>query len=157
MAKKRYTYFSQPGKRLTNLDSIPDTSETEPENQPSSISRQDEYDEHVKVSPPFKGDHRNRAITWADLGYTYKVVAIVGGLFLAVGAPTIWFASKMSTKVDNIETAVHEIKQTTESLTSATIRNTSKIENIEKFLSTLDSRANSNNPAVQGQSQHLAK
>ncbi len=130
--RRRSDYAFMPKKKQINLDNL-DTSGTVNE-KTVSATQGFEYDDIVKVPPPFKGDKGNQAITWSELSYTWKVVCIIGSLFMVIGVPSIWFVSKIESKVENIENNVSDIKQTTQELTKTTIINASKIESIERFL-----------------------
>lgn len=148
MAKRRnIQYSARPPKKQVDLD-FQETSDTGTER--ASASKRDEYDDFVKVPPPFKGDDQNGAITWSDLSYTWRVITVVAGIFLTVGVPSIWFASKMDSKVGNIENEVSEIKQTTKNLTETSIKNSSKIEVIEKSLDRI-----TNNQGMPNQALHM--
>ena len=144
MAKKRRSYTSRYLKKQYDLDSVADTSETGSERTTTGSKRGDEYDEYVKIPPPFKGEKSSRPITWSELSYIYKVIAVLVSLFLTIGVPSIWFASKMDTNVKNIENDVREVKQTTRNLVETTIKNTSKIDNVEKSLLNLTQQVENN-------------
>lgn len=138
MVKHKKRFIARPRQKLIDLDRQ-DTSETGNVDSGSS-KRSDGDPEYVKV-PLFKGDSGDRAITWGDLSYTWKVTVLICSLFAAIGIPTIYFASDIVIRVGNIENDVREIKQITKNLTETTIKNSSKIENLEKNFDSISGAA----------------
>ena len=64
----------------------------------------------------------------------YKIIAISCGIIVTVVVPSIWFASGLNTKVTNLKEDVIEIKQTTKDMVETSIKNTNRLNHIEKDL-----------------------
>lgn len=117
-----------------DLDNVPDTSGTVFDDQNSRKKKDEYYDSSVTVPPPFKDEKKDKFVSWSDISRTYKIIAICFGIFVSVGAPTIWFASGLHTDVEVLKKDVTEIKNNTQKLTEISINNSNKIEILKKDL-----------------------
>jgi len=140
--KKQIRY--QQGKQKLDLDNITDTSETASDDQKSTIRRRDPYDEFVEVPPPFKAEKEPRFITWSEISLTYKIIAIACAIFITVGVPSVWFASRLDTNVENLKENVVEIKQTTKQLVETSIYNSNRVSSLEKDVSNINKQVDKN-------------
>ena len=134
MAKQR-RYNPQYNKRKQlNLEEVSDTSETLDNKFSYGSSRKDAYEKVDEVPPPFEGERSQKFITWSDISLTYRIIAIACGIILTVVVPSIWFASGLNTKVTNLKEDVTEIKQATKNIVETSIKNTNRLNHIEKDL-----------------------
>ena len=54
--------------------------------------------------------------------------------------PSVWYASRVETNINTIQLDIHEIKNTTKELTKTTIKNTDRLDHIEKSVHYLTQR-----------------
>lgn len=134
MAKKIRYNPQHNKKRKLNLDEILDTSETLDSKFGYRSSKKDTYEKFDEAPPPFEGERSQRFITWSDISLTYRIIAIACGFIVTVVVPSIWFASGLNTKVTNLKEDVTEIKQATKNIVETSIKNTNRLNHIEKDL-----------------------
>ena len=142
MARKRHKFPSRPPRKQYNLDGISDTSETSASESSEPNKTQNEYDEFYKVPPPFKGKEGegSKPITWNDLKFSSKIFAIIFAFFVMIVIPSVWYASRVETNINTIQSDILEIKKTTKELTKTTIKNTDRLDHIEKSVHYLTHR-----------------
>lgn len=93
------------------------------------------YKREEDVEPPFIGEGGHRFISRQEFGLAYKVTAIICGLFLTVGVPLVWFASRMDSRVEVVQEEVKSLKARTDELNSRSIEHDLKLEGLEKLTS----------------------
>lgn len=96
-------------------------------------------DSYKPVEPPFKNPEVKNVITWSELKNIGKILAWVIGIIVTVVVPTVWFASSLNSKVENIHTEVVDVKKITKNLTENSIKHSEKIGHLEKWSSEVTS------------------
>lgn len=144
----------QQGKQKLDLDNITDTSETASGDQKSAVRRRDSHDEFIEVPPPFKAEKESRFITWSEVSLTYKIIAVACAIFIGVGAPSVWFASRLDTNVENLKENVAEIKQTTKKLVETSINNLNRVSSLEKDVSNINKQVEINRKRIDEKAEH---
>ena len=118
---------SQP--RQMNLDRIQDTSDTVRNTAPEQVSPN--YTQSQSVPPPFSGEAvASPFITRSEFALFWKIVKIIGGLFLPV-ATIIWYAASIYFNVDNLQKDVKEVKDKTQILIENNITQDFKLNSLE--------------------------
>ena len=148
MAKKRRYNPQYYKRKKLNLDEVSDTSETFDDKSGYGLSTKDTYDKVDEVPPPFEGERSQKFITWSDLGLAYKITAIACVIIVTVIVPSIWFASGLNTKVTNLKEDVIEIKQATKDMAGTSIKNTSRLNHIEKDLDEVKNKIDRSNHLI---------
>ncbi len=143
MARKRRRFPSKPLKKRYNFDDISETSDTNVSEATDSSNKQNEYAEYYKVPPPFKGNGGSRPITWDDVKLSSKIFGAIFLFLVTIVIPSVWYASRVETNIKVIKSDVREIKVLTNELTKATIKNTDRIDHVEKTMSYLTNRIDS--------------
>lgn len=142
MGRKRKVILPQQRKQSSiDLDNVPGTSETE-NNADEAAKKTSRYKSTEKIPPPFKGEKETHFVSWSDINLTWKVAALIGTLFLAVGVPVIWFSANMNSKIQNIGVEVVEIKKRMEKYFVMSIRNEERINNTDKTIDRIEKSIN---------------
>lgn len=88
-----------------------------------------------KVEPTFKGSGRDASSRWfTDIPPLAKATGAILAAIIAIGAPSVWWISRLDTNVDNLKTVVTEIKSRTEDIFRASVQQGGRIDNLEKSM-----------------------
>lgn len=145
MAKQRRYSPQYHKRRKLNLDEVSDTSETLDDKSGYRLSRKDTYDKIDEAPPPFEGEGSHRFITWSDISLTYRILAVACVVIVTVVAPSVWFASGLNKEVTNLKEDVIYIKQTSKNIVETSIKNTNRLDYIEKDLDEVKNKIDRNN------------
>lgn len=95
----------------TRLDSALDTSGTRADGVSGQSTQGTGRYLTEKVEPVFKGAPPDASSRWfSDIPPLAKATAAILAVIVALGAPSVWWISRVDTNVDNLKTIVAEIK-----------------------------------------------
>lgn len=127
--------FTHQGTRRIRLDSVPDTGGTTEDPLSERIAKRKRSADFEPVEPPFKNPGKKTpSVVWQELTPFMRVGGSIGGFFIAVVLPAVWYLSKLDTNVDTLKSDVREVKQRTEGLERSAIRQDERIGHLEKGL-----------------------
>lgn len=142
MARRNTGYQSTRSPHQINLERIRDTSDTIRSTTREEVSAN--YTQSESVPPPFMGGQTDTPyITRSELGLTWKIAAIIGGLFLTVGVPLIWYAATLGNNVDNLQQDVKEVKDKTQILIESNIKQDIKLNSVELSVTNVKAQVDS--------------
>lgn len=135
-----------PRARRVDLTHVADTSATT--EGPLSIKerRKERNEAYEEIDLPFKSsEHKDKAITWGELSRIWKIGGAIALFFITVVIPVVWFASSLNTNVGTLQSDVKEIKATTAELISNSVKNSQRLDGMEKSISEISRNSSSSN------------
>lgn len=133
MGRKKSHGFSRKFRSHVDLDGSLDTSSTQ-----LNTMRDDKagypYKNSEHIPPPFKGEDGGGYVKKSEISLTWRVVGVVATLFVSVGVPVTWFASKINNDIDNLNSEVGRIKERAEKLWERAIRGEERLNSAERSI-----------------------
>lgn len=136
MKRNNKQFLSNKNKKSTAyLNSVhTETTETDRRSLIEGTDLQKEHHvETLDVPPPFKGETK-KSVTWADLSLTAKIITGLLTFVITVVTPAVWFASRINSEVSVLKDDVKDVKEDTKKIQEDTIRQSSRIDTLEKLL-----------------------